>query len=144
MSLPLAGRRILIVEDDPIIGLDLRETLEMAGATVVGVARDVARAYELLERFSIDAAVLDNLIAGGDSGPVADLLIRRGTNFLFHTSQRQGLDSRYPFAQIIDKPSRPGELVHSLQKLLETAPEQDDVVARNHQTVGTDSFDPEP
>jgi len=65
MALPLEDLRVLLVEDDPIIGLDLR--LEAAGAVVIGPAHDVAAALELLERFSVDVGVLDNLIIGGDS-----------------------------------------------------------------------------
>lgn len=119
---PLANYCILIVEDDPIIGLDLWETLEVAGATVVGPAHDVVGALALLERSSVDAAVLDNLILGGDSRPIADLLSQRGITFLFHTSHRDGLQKRYPSVTIIDKPSRPGELIRTLQAHLAKSP----------------------
>jgi DNA-binding response OmpR family regulator len=118
MTAPLDNVRILLVEDDPIIGLDLRDILEAAGAVVLGPAFDSANALTLLEASSVDLAVLDNIIVGGDSTPVADALIRRGVPFLFHTSQRGTLDERYPRVLIIDKPSRPGELVAALQSLI--------------------------
>jgi DNA-binding response OmpR family regulator len=149
MSLPLAGRVILVVEDDPIIGLDLQETLKRVGATVLGPSPDVARALELLDRFHVDSAVLDNWIRGGDSRPVADLLVERRIPFLFHTSQRQGLRKSYPSAEIIDKPSEPGELVRSLERLLAKAQDErrGSGAAGDTQSVGrtgVEPFDAEP
>ena len=38
MAGELEGIRVIVVEDDPIIALDVRATLERAGATVVGTA----------------------------------------------------------------------------------------------------------
>jgi len=118
MALALQNVRILLVEDDPIIGLDLRHTLEAAGAVVMGPAHDVPGALALLESSSVDVGVLDNLIIGGDSLPVADMMAQRGVPFLFHTSHRGDLRKRYPTVPIIDKPSRPGELVRSVQSLM--------------------------
>src|SRR4051794_11150369 len=99
------------IRDDPIIGLDLRETLERAGAVVLGPAHDVAGALARLEKSPVDVAVLDNLIIGGDSLPIAERLAQCGVAFLFHTSHRGDLRKRYPAVPILDKPSRPGELV---------------------------------
>jgi hypothetical protein len=129
--------------------LDLQETLERVGATVLGPSPDVARAFELIDRFHVDAAVLDNLIRGGDGRPVADLLVKRRIAFLFHTSQRQGLRKSYPFAEIIDKPSRSGELVRSLQRLLAKAQDErrGSGAAGDTQFVGrtgVEPFDSEP
>jgi DNA-binding response OmpR family regulator len=118
MTAPLDHVRILLVEDDPIIGLDLRDMLEAAGAVVLGPAYDSASALTLLGEGPVDLAVLDNIIVGGDSTPVADALIQQGVPFLFHTSQRGTLDERYPQVPIIDKPSRPGELVAALHSLV--------------------------
>jgi DNA-binding response OmpR family regulator len=118
MPLMLENIRVLIVEDDPIIGLDLSETIAAAGAVVVGPAHDVRSALALLESGPVDAAVLDHVIVGGDSRPIADFLARRGVAFLFHTSHRGDLPIRYPLVTIIDKPSRPGELVRSLRALV--------------------------
>ena len=117
MDLPLENLQILLVEDDPIIGLDLMETLERAGARVVGPAYSVPKALALLGSTPVDAAVLDNLIMDGDSGPVADHLSQDGVVFLFHTSHRGSLRERYPAVPIIDKPSRPGELVRAVKAL---------------------------
>ena len=118
MPPPLQDVRALIVEDDPIIGLDLTQTLEEAGAVVVGSAYDVPGALALLEASEIDVAVLDNLIIGGDSLRIADKLAQRGIAFLFHTSHKGELGTRYPTVQILDKPSRPGELVRAVQASL--------------------------
>jgi len=118
MSTSLANRTILVVEDDPIIGLDLCDTIAAAGATVVGPAHDVQSALAVLAETSVDAAVLDNLIIGGNSGPIADVLAERGVAFLFHTSHRGDLRQRYPAVTILDKPSRPGELLAALASLL--------------------------
>lgn len=118
MPLSLENVRVLLVEDDPIIGLDLRETIAAAGAVVLGPAHDVGSALALLETSGVDAAVLDHVIVGGDSRPIADLLIQRGVAFLFHTSHRGDLPARYPSITILDKPSRPDKLVRSLRALV--------------------------
>jgi CheY-like chemotaxis protein len=121
VSGPLKDVRVLLVEDDPIIALDIRGTLEAVGAVVVGPARDVASATVFMQSGSFDVAVLDHLIVGGDSLPVADELVRRGLRFLFHTSHRGKLPERYPDAPVIDKPSRPGELVAAVRALVDTS-----------------------
>jgi DNA-binding response OmpR family regulator len=118
MPLALDDIRVLIVEDDPIIGLDLSDTIAAEGAIVLGPAHDVRSALALLESAPVDAAVLDHVIVGGDSRPIADLLVERGVAFLFHTSHRGDLGARYPSVTILDKPSRPDELVRSLKALV--------------------------
>ena len=110
--------RLLLVEDDPIIGLDLRDTLEAAGAIVSGPAYNVPVALALLGSSPVDVAVLDNLIIGGDSGPIADFLAHERIAFIFHTSHRGALRERYPAVPIVDKPSRPGELVRAVEALV--------------------------
>lgn len=68
-SRPLDNVRILLVEDDPIIGLDLCGVLEAAGAVVAGPVYDAAGALALLDRTSVELAVLDNIIVGGTARP---------------------------------------------------------------------------
>jgi DNA-binding response OmpR family regulator len=55
----LRDRQILIVEDDPVIALDLQHIIQDAGATVIGPARRLSEAVALAERSRLDAAVLD-------------------------------------------------------------------------------------
>jgi len=118
---PLDNVRVLLVEDDPIIALDLSHILELAGAIVVGPAHDLVSASALLTANAIDVAVLDHLIVGGDSIPVAKELSRRGLGFVFHTSHRGMLPQQFPDTPVIDKPSRPGELVTALKSLVQTS-----------------------
>jgi CheY-like chemotaxis protein len=116
-SMQLKNVRVLLVEDDPLIALDLRQTLEAEGATVVG-PRTLSLASDLLVKNTIDVAVLDHLIVGGDSLPLADELSRLGLGFLFHTSHRGVIPQRYPDVPVIDKPSRRGELVAAVKPWL--------------------------
>ena len=120
----LLNVRILLVEDDPIIGLDLRQTLELAGATVVGPAHDVPSATALIRNGPFDVAVLDHLIMGGDSLPLAHELTDRGLRFLFHTSHRGTLAQKFPHAPVIDKSSRAGELVAAVASLMRSHPDR--------------------
>ncbi len=82
----LAGRAILLVEDDYFIVKDLRRQFERDGATVIGPASNVPDALDLV-RLSprIDAAVLDINLQGEMVFPVADALAERGVPFVFAT-----------------------------------------------------------
>jgi DNA-binding response OmpR family regulator len=53
-----------VVEDDPIIALDLKTMLEDAAAVVTGPAADLATALRLAEQHAHDAAVLDGGLNG--------------------------------------------------------------------------------
>jgi response regulator NasT len=55
----VAVKRIVIAEDEPLIRLDLRESLIEEGYDVVGEAADGAEAVELIQRLKPDAAILD-------------------------------------------------------------------------------------
>ncbi|HVF36602.1 MAG TPA: response regulator [Sphingomicrobium sp.] len=78
----LAGKRILVVEDSPILAEDLGGMLEELGCIVVGPTGSMATARELASEKAIDAAVLDLNIRGEKTFALAAMLAKRGIPFL--------------------------------------------------------------
>jgi CheY-like chemotaxis protein len=83
----LAGKRLLVVEDEYLIAADLAATLEEAGAEVVGPAGTVTDALELIQSLGerLDAAILDVNLQGERVYPVADALAARGVPYVLAT-----------------------------------------------------------
>ncbi|QUS37294.1 response regulator [Falsirhodobacter algicola] len=69
-------RKILIVEDEALIGLDLACTLEDAGFETVGIARDQSAALKLAEAHDIDLATMDVHLAMDSDGVETALMLR--------------------------------------------------------------------
>ena len=79
----LKGRRILVVEDSPVVGPFTAELLEELGCEVVGPAPNMAAARELLESDEkIDAAMMDVHIRGERVFPLCDAVADRGVPFV--------------------------------------------------------------
>jgi CheY-like chemotaxis protein len=102
----LRDRRILIVEDEYLIAISLREHLEEAGSIVVGPVPSVDKAIEAIEsKPQIDAAVLDVNLGGVMAYPVADALLSRNIPFVFTSGYEDtDLKSRYPSVRNCLKP----------------------------------------
>ncbi|MDP3195041.1 response regulator [Tabrizicola sp.] len=81
----LAGRRILVVEDEFLIATVLCDMLQDSGAVVVGPAATVPAAMQLLQEDPVDAALLDMNLNGQWSDPVAEDLQQRRIPFVFTT-----------------------------------------------------------
>src|SRR5579862_9929896 len=73
----LAGARILVVEDEFIIALEIQANLEEAGATVVGPALTLEQALELAQNDGLSAAMLDLRLGRDSASPVAQVLAER-------------------------------------------------------------------
>lgn len=82
----LAGRRILVVEDEPLIALHDRDMLREWGCEVIGTARSVPHAIALIQDQSPDAVLLDMSLQGCTSEPVADMMIKAGVPFIVTTA----------------------------------------------------------
>lgn len=81
---PISGRRILIVEDEYLVAMDLAITLERLGAEVLGPAGSVREALDLLAAdVTAESAVLDINLGGERVWPVAARLRERGVPFVF-------------------------------------------------------------
>ena len=78
----LQDRRILIVEDSPVIAEDTEQMLTEVGCFVVGPATTMADARQLSEKEQIDAAVVDINIRGGKAFPVLRILEDRNIPFI--------------------------------------------------------------
>lgn len=64
----MTGKRVLIVEDELLIALDMEDALITAGHEVVGLAADMHQAMELAETYRPDLAIMDVNLARGTSG----------------------------------------------------------------------------
>jgi CheY-like chemotaxis protein len=84
-----SGRRVLLVEDEPIVAWLLKDMLVDFGCSVVGPAADVNQALAMIDAESIDVAVLDVNLRGQMSYPIADVLVARGVPFVFSTGYDQ-------------------------------------------------------
>lgn len=116
-SQALRGTSILIVEDEPILALDVAFILEDEGASVTGPI------YRLDEAMSvdiarIDAAIVDVDIAGKEVFPLTDRLRASNIAIVFHTGRLElvSLRNRYPEARFLPKPSLPRQIVHALSR----------------------------
>lgn len=79
-------QRILIVEDEMLVALELITTLEEAGLTVIGPAATLEAAMEQLDRHRFSLAILDvNLGRGESSAPLAERLQSLGIPFFVTT-----------------------------------------------------------
>lgn len=112
----LLGKRVLIVEDEALLALELQFAFEDEGADVLGPAMSLESALAFAAREEIDIAVLDVDIAGHEVYPVAALLQQRGVPFIFHTAHgsRVELASLFPGAITCMKPTMPDTLVTQL------------------------------
>jgi CheY-like chemotaxis protein len=79
----MAATRILVVEDEFLIALDIAGALEQAGLAVIGPVSTVGDALEAIAREEVHGALLDAHLAGEPVGRVADALKARNIPFAF-------------------------------------------------------------
>ncbi len=75
-------RRILIVEDEPLIAMMLEDFILSIGHEVVGPCEAVAEALEMVEADGFDFAILDINLKGEAVWPVATALRRKDIPFV--------------------------------------------------------------
>ncbi|MBY6243101.1 response regulator [Methylosinus sp. Sm6] len=112
----LAGRRVLVVEDDPFISSALEDMLREHGCVIVGAARTVASALHLAASEQIDVALLDVSVGPERVDPVAELLAGRDCPFIFTTGYgRAGLPEAHASRAMIEKPFYADEVIDALR-----------------------------
>lgn len=102
--------KILLVEDNAIIGFDVSSRLEELGCEIIGPLATAQQALEVVRDSSLNGAILDYSIRGGTSEPIAKALRNRQCPFAYMT----GYNVLPPSADGIprlDKPVRTSDLV---------------------------------
>ena len=82
----MAGARILVVEDDLLIAIDLQILLNDLGYGNVYIAYDLPYAFDMLDTINPDFAFLDVKIGHTTVFPLATELAARKVPFIFSTS----------------------------------------------------------
>jgi len=116
--------RILVVEDEALLAIEIARALENAGFDVLGPAMDAPSALTLLSAHGCDAAVLDINLRDETSETVALELTARGTPFLTVSSTLP--EQRPPAfltAPALGKPVAPKVVVAAIRKLVTTLSE---------------------
>lgn len=111
-------RRILLVEDEPVIAFALEDFVIDLGFEAVGPAHRLPDALRLAQEELLDAAILDVNLNEQSSFPVADLLHERGVPFLFATGYAEGGVGWSGEAAVIAKPYTRDQLAKALSQLL--------------------------
>lgn len=121
MPATLSHVRVLVVEDEMMIALDLTEAIEAAQGEVVGPARSVAEAIREIETDNIQAAILDRTLLDGKATPVAMLLAEKGIPFIFYSGSRADrLHEDFPGISVFQKPTAAEDLIKALSDIIVT------------------------
>jgi len=115
----LHGKRIILIEDEPLVAMDVESTLTAAGCKVVGQAATLERAKQLIEEADCDAALVDVNLAGQPVDELATLLTRKNRPFAFVTGYgREALPAGFRGAVVLGKPFGADQLLATLEVLL--------------------------
>lgn len=110
--------RILILEDETLVALDLADQLEDAGHSVVGPASSIDHALDLIDANGIDCAVIDANIRGVAPSAVVERLAATGTPFVYLSGYAPGsLDDALPAGEHMSKPADVAALLRRLGEL---------------------------
>ncbi len=119
MSSPEKSKRVLVVEDEWLIALDIAMLVEENGHAVVGPVRTVAEALALIEVGGIDAAILDISLGLDKSYPIAHALEKIGVPLVFLSAyNRNDIPEEYGRFALLAKPLVPLALENQLHRML--------------------------
>lgn len=118
-SVDLAGRRVLVVEDQFLIAMDIEEMLRTLGAFTVDIATSITDAFAAIERARPDLAILDLKLDTDTTAPVAARLQSLGIPLVFVTGYDDLRTMPAPLrgAPLIRKPVDLGTLSATLKAL---------------------------
>jgi CheY-like chemotaxis protein len=114
----VSGKRILVVEDGPLVAFALAMSLADAGCIVIGPAGTVAEAKRLIDEAPFDGALLDVELTGESVDEVAAMLAGMNAPFAFVTgSAQEDLPAAFRDAPILAKPFSEENLLRTVAQL---------------------------
>ncbi|WP_398471742.1 response regulator [Tardiphaga sp.] len=119
----LAGRTVLIVEDEYLLARELADHVEKAGARVIGPMPSLVFAFEALQHHLPDLAILDIRLGSGDVFSLAHHLRDLDVPFLFATAYASSVPASFGDVDVLEKPVALTALSRSLVKLLNSPSE---------------------
>jgi CheY-like chemotaxis protein len=115
----LAGRRVLVIEDESMVMMLLQDMLGDMGCDVIGCASRFTDAIEKARSLTFDVAILDVNLNGERTFPIADVLVARGICFVFATGYAAAsLPATFNKIPILQKPFHQQELEHAMRAAL--------------------------
>ncbi|HEY1962614.1 MAG TPA: response regulator [Rhizomicrobium sp.] len=117
--------RVLLAEDEALVGMLVREILEEMGCMVTGPIADLHDAQQIAKDGPFDAAILDINLGGAFAYPVAEALQARGVPFIFLTGYAKDIiHERFTGAPILRKPIEREALETALHTALADTPHE--------------------
>jgi len=118
-SAELQGLRVLVVEDEFLVAMDIEAMLRELACEVVGPIGNLASALQAAREETLDLALLDANLGGEPVTTVAEALVARAVPIVFCTGyQVENLCSRYPATSTLMKPFQPADLRAALERAL--------------------------
>lgn len=108
---------VLLIEEDPLVGLAVGETLAEAGYRVAGPLATQAQALAWMAGRAPDLAVIDLPLRDGDGSRLARALRARGVPFLVHADRSADACTELSLAPRLTKPAWHRDLVLALDQL---------------------------
>lgn len=97
--------RVLIVEDNPLISMDLEDILKNYGCQIIGPLATVRDALLAIEKDEIDVAVVDYVLEDGNATPLASILNEKAIPFAICSGAGEDhIGSIFPNTPILGKP----------------------------------------
>ena len=111
-------KRVLVIEDEALVGMMIEDFLGDFGYSVVGPIENMQAAVFLAATEQIDVAVVDINISGQIATAVADKLIEREIPFLFVSGNEKMRGARYASISLLRKPFEPEDLRDAVERVL--------------------------
>lgn len=110
--------RVLVAEDELIVGYDLCQTVAEAGYVVEGPFEDMSSAMLAYQKNKPDLAILDVQLGDGIVYPLAEQMMAEDVPVIFHSGQLSPTEvsARFPQAQALSKPCPPAEVLETVQR----------------------------
>ena len=115
--------RVLVAEDELIVGYDLCDTVAEAGYDVAGPFEDLSSAMLAYQKAKPDIAILDVQLGDGVVYPLAEQMMAEDVTVIFHSGQLtpNEVARRFPHAQALSKPCPPAAVIDTIQRAAGTA-----------------------
>lgn len=112
------NKRILVVEDNILIAMDVEDQIAEQGCTPIGPFSHVSDGLEAVRQTDLHGAVLDVNLGDERVWPIAELLDQLGVPFVLATGYSDAeVPERFKTRPRLEKPISPGSLAAALKQL---------------------------